>query len=71
MALDACHKCNRPLKNQRSRERGLGPKCWREVNSLPAPKKRVAAAPVVEYDPDQYLLFEDINVCGINSTKEE
>jgi hypothetical protein len=59
--LEACHRCGRPLKNKRSRERGLGPTCWDIINGTPAPKKQVSVAqPEVEYDPDQYILFPDL-----------
>jgi hypothetical protein len=61
--LDSCHNCHRPLTSELSRKRGLGPTCWRTVNNLPAPKKRVAPVPAVEYDPNQLWLFECQNVC--------
>jgi hypothetical protein len=56
--LESCHICHRPLTNELSRKRGMGPTCWRTVNKIPPPKKRAAVAtPAVEYDPNQLLLF--------------
>lgn len=31
-----CGKCNRPLKDPKSIERGYGPDCWREVKAAAA-----------------------------------
>jgi hypothetical protein len=62
--LESCHRCHRPLTDPVSKERGLGRTCWRKVNNMPAPKKRIAHAPAVEYDPNQLLFFEEQTVCS-------
>lgn len=30
---ETCGKCNRPLKDPRSIERGYGPDCWKKVKA--------------------------------------
>lgn len=34
--IATCGKCNRPLKDPKSIERGYGPDCWREVKAAAA-----------------------------------